>query len=197
MGYIAWQLDGGNEQKVAAGGPPVHNRQAMTNPYAPPQATVLDIADPASGIQLADRGTRLGASILDGLIFGVAVYVPIIVAGIVSGASQAGAAADEPDLTGLGVGMAIAVVGFVVWLAINIKFMAANGQSIAKKACGIKVVRTDGSRCSVSRLIWLRNVVNGLLGIIPLYGLIDALFIFGERRRCLHDYIADTIVIKA
>jgi uncharacterized RDD family membrane protein YckC len=93
--------------------------------------------------------------------------------------------------------MILAVAGFVVWLAITTKFMMANGQSIGKKACGIKVVRRDGSRASVSRLIWLRNVVNGVLGLIPLYGLIDALFIFGESRRCLHDHIADTIVIKA
>ena len=40
-------------------------------------------------------------------------------------------------------------------------------------------------------------VVNGLLGIIPLYGLIDPLFIFSESRQCLHDKLADTIVIKA
>ena len=75
--------------------------------------------------------------------------------------------------------------------------MKANGQSIGKKLLGIKVVRTDGSPASLGRLIWLRNVVNGLIGIIPLYGIIDALFIFGESRQCLHDKIADTIVIKA
>ena len=168
----------------------------MTNPYAPPQAMVQDIADPAAGIQLADRGTRLGAAILDGLIFAVMVYLPLIVAAIVGGVSQAGTDA-EPDLRGLGVGLVVAFAGFVVWVAINIKFMMANGQSIAKKACGIKVVRRDGSRASLSRLIWLRNVLNTVLGMIPLYGLVDALFIFGEARRCLHDHIADTIVIKA
>jgi hypothetical protein len=46
-------------------------------------------------------------------------------------------------------------------------------------------------------VIWLRNVVNALLGIIPLYGFIDPLFIFGNARRCVHDHLADTIVIKA
>jgi hypothetical protein len=40
-------------------------------------------------------------------------------------------------------------------------------------------------------------MVNGLLGVIPLYAIIDVLFIFGNARRCVHDYIADTIVIKA
>jgi hypothetical protein len=33
--------------------------------------------------------------------------------------------------------------------------------------------------------------------MIPLFGIIDALFIFGDARQCLHDKIADTIVIKA
>ena len=33
-----------------------------------------------------------------------------------------------------------------------------------------------------------------LLGI--LYTIVDALFIFAESRQCLHDKIADTIVVK-
>jgi len=33
--------------------------------------------------------------------------------------------------------------------------------------------------------------------VIPLYGFIEVLFIFGESRQCLHDKLADTIVIKA
>jgi uncharacterized RDD family membrane protein YckC len=59
------------------------------------------------------------------------------------------------------------------------------------------VVRTDGTPVSLGRIFLLRNVVNGLLGFIPLYSLVDVLFIFGERRQCLHDRLADTIVVKA
>nr|MDA3934711.1 hypothetical protein [Gammaproteobacteria bacterium] len=29
------------------------------------------------------------------------------------------------------------------------------------------------------------------IGIIPLYGVIEVLFIFGEARRCVHDHLAD------
>src|SRR5262245_36385428 len=167
----------------------------MTNPYAPPQAVVEDIVD-LTGIVPAERLTRLGASILDGIIFGVMVYMPLVVAAIVGGAGQSGSG-DPSDTNAFAIGVVLAVVGFAAFVGINIKYMWANGQSIGKKACGIKVVRRDGSRASLSRLIWLRNVVNGLLGLIPLYGIIDVLFIFGDARRCLHDYIADTIVIQA
>jgi uncharacterized RDD family membrane protein YckC len=167
----------------------------MTNPYAPPQAVVVDVLDPAAGIQLADRSARLGASILDGLIIGLIVYVPLIVGALAGGLEQSAAEGEFPP--GLLMGMLGAGVGFVVWLWFTIKLLKANGQSIGKKAVGIKIVRRDGSEVSVSRVVWLRNVVNMLLGIIPLYGFIDSLFIFGNARRCVHDHLADTIVIKA
>ena len=94
-------------------------------------------------------------------------------------------------------GVLLMIIGFAVWCWLTIARMRANGQSIAKKILGIKVVRTDGSPVSLGRLIGLRNVVNTLISLIPLYSIIDILFIFGESRKCLHDKLADTIVIKA
>jgi uncharacterized RDD family membrane protein YckC len=167
----------------------------MTNLYAPPQAIVQDI-DPAVGILLANRGARLGASMLDGILFMLMVYAPLILATLLSGGAKAASTGNDSGAA-FGIGMVAALIGLLVWLAINIKFMKANGQSIGKKACAIKVVRRDGSPVSLSRLIWLRNAVNLILGMVPLYGLIDALFIFGDARRCVHDHLADTIVIKA
>jgi uncharacterized RDD family membrane protein YckC len=76
-----------------------------------------------------------------------------------------------------------------------------NGQTIAKKILSIKVVRKDGSKAGVGRIFWLRNVVNTLIAMVPLvggiYALVDALMIFGDPRQCIHDKIADTIVIRA
>lgn len=158
----------------------------MTNPYAPPQAVVADVIDPAAGIQLADRGTRFGAALLDGLLVLVMVYLPFVLSAMAGGKGPWS-----------WIGLVAAAIGLIVWLFFTVKFLGENGQSIGKKACKIKILRKDGSEVSISRVIIARNVVNGVLGIIPLYGLIDPLFIFGNARRCVHDYIADTIVVKA
>lgn len=168
----------------------------MTNPYAPPRAVVQDIAASSGQLTPADRGTRLGASILDGLIFGVLVYLPFVLA-MVMGAGLAPLASEDEVPQIFGVAGLIALAGFGVWLWLTITYMKRNGQSIAKKLLGIKVVRVDGSTASLGRIIWMRNVLNWFISIVPLYGLLDSLFIFGESRQCLHDKIADTIVINA
>jgi uncharacterized RDD family membrane protein YckC len=67
----------------------------------------------------------------------------------------------------------------------------------AEKMLGVQVVRKGGAPVSAGRIFWLRNVINGLLGIIPLYAFVDRLFIFGKSRQRLHDMIADTIVVVA
>jgi hypothetical protein len=57
----------------------------------------------------------------------------------------------------------------------------------------------NDDRASLGRLFGLRMLVPGFIGAVPLIGpffsLADALFIFGEPRRCIHDYIADTKVV--
>ena len=165
----------------------------MTNPYAPPRAAVADIADVHAATELADRGTRLAANILDGLIFAGMVYVPMILAlSVGGGATESGGTAVIAIAAGI-----LTLIGLIVWLWLTIKYIQKNGQSIGKKIVHINVVRSDVSPASLGRIFWLRNVVNGLLGVIPLYGLIDVLFIFGESRQCVHDKIADTIVVKA
>ena len=169
----------------------------MTNPYAPPAAVVQDIADPYAETVAADRGTRLGAAILDSIIFGAMVYVPLVISMMFAGAAASATDDSNSGMMMLAFGMgALPLVGLIVWVTLTIKYLR-NGQSIAKKFLGLKVVRSDGSPASLGRLIWLRNVVTWVMSIIPLYGLVDSLFIFGESRQCLHDKIADTIVVKA
>ena len=171
---------------------------SISNPYAPPRAAVRDVVDPLVDAELADLSTRLGAAILEGIIFMGMVYAPMIVLGVVLPSIRAasGARVDGPDAMTM-IGLLGTLTGLVAWIWLNVKYILENGQSIAKRICGIKVVRSNGAPASLGRIFWLRNVVNAMLGIVPLYGLIDILFIFGEKRQCLHDKLADTIVIKA
>jgi uncharacterized RDD family membrane protein YckC len=167
----------------------------MTNPYAPPLAVVRDIADPSALAGLADRGTRLGATILDTFIFMAVVYGPVLFVTMIGGAMSVARGDAVPSAMG-NAGF-VPAISLTIWCVRTITYMKRNGQSIAKKVLGIKVVRIDGSPASLGRLFWLRSVVNGLLSMVPLYSFVDALFIFGESRQCLHDRIAGTIVVRA
>jgi uncharacterized RDD family membrane protein YckC len=139
----------------------------------------------------AERSTRLGAAIVDGLIFSAMVYLPMLLGTVVAASSGASADTALVFMTGP------LMIGFIVWTWLTLKQMAATGQSLAKKYFNIKVVLSDGSPAPLSTLILRRNILNGILSMIPLYGFIEVLFIFGENRQCLHDRMADTIVVEA
>jgi uncharacterized RDD family membrane protein YckC len=165
-----------------------------TNPYAPPQATVQDVTDPTA--TPAGRGTRLVAVILDGLIVAAMVYIPLIIGIAMNGRPMVLNGHFNPMVIS-GIGSWLPTIGFIAWCWLTILFVSRNGQSIGKKLLGIKVVRSDGSPASLGRIFLLRNVVNTLLALVPFYGLVDILLIFGDAQQCVHDKIADTIVIKA
>lgn len=170
------------------------------NPYAAPAARVAD-AVRADEFVLAGRGTRLGAAFLDGLVLGVPIGLLAIGLAIVLPAYRSGHRGDAlaPAAYGI-IGLAVlAVVAAVV--AINCVLLHRYGQTIAKRWLGIKVVRTDGNRCALSRIIFLRWLPVTVVGAIPYLGIImrllDPLMIFRDDHRCLHDLIADTKVVKA
>ncbi|HEY7172575.1 MAG TPA: RDD family protein [Vicinamibacterales bacterium] len=167
----------------------------MANPYAPPRAVVTDVVR-STGIVQADRGTRLGAVLLDSVIAGAMIMLPTGIA-MALAIPMASTRQGNAGLVMMVAALAVFIAGFGVWGWLTLKFVNENGQTIAKKIIGIKVVRTDGSAASLGRIFWLRNVVNVLLGVIPLYNIVEVMFIFGEARQCLHDKIADTIVVRA
>src|ERR1700687_6130049 len=178
------------------------------NSYAPPKSTVADVVVADAGMEKASRGSRLGASFIDGLIFGIP-FVPSYFMAISSVMTHARVAGQGkmPALTvwaavaGTGGWFYFALLAAMCTLTITAVLVHRNGQTIGKKLVGIKVARADGSRATLGRIFWLRYFVNTLLSLIPwvgsFYGLVDALFIFGEAKRCCHDYIADTIVVRA
>ena len=170
------------------------------NPYAPPSAQVLDI--PVDAVERADRMLRLAAFFIDWILGSVATGMLIV--GVILWIGSAVATSSDAALD-TSVFVTVSLVGFAlvaIWIALNCIFVYRNSQSIGKKIVGIKVVRADGSHASFARIFWLRNVVNFLPNLVPIvsffyWWLIDPLLIFGDKQQCLHDLIADTIVIRA
>jgi uncharacterized RDD family membrane protein YckC len=102
---------------------------------------------------------------------------------------------------------AIVRAGGVLFLALslgvfftNAYLLTTRGETVGKGWLGLKIVRPDGSLPGLRRAFLVRELLFGLLALVPvlgqLLGLADGLLLlFGERRRSLHDAMADTIVI--
>jgi uncharacterized RDD family membrane protein YckC len=79
--------------------------------------------------------------------------------------------------------------------------LSLRGQSVGKLVVGTRIVRyVDAARTGFLRAFLLRGGIPWVIEQIPFVGLlfwlIDVCFIFGEERRCVHDYIAGTRVVK-
>ncbi|HZW73006.1 MAG TPA: RDD family protein [Caldimonas sp.] len=163
------------------------------NRFAPPQAHVEDVADTAAGGALAGRGTRLVATLLDGLIGGLAFALVSLVTPL-TWAPAPGVSVTRFMITN-------GIVGIVLFMVLHSYLLATRGQTIGKALLKVRIVRRDGSPASFGRIIGLRYLPTTVITLIPLFGglyaIIDSLLIFRESRRCLHDNIADTIVVKA
>ena len=163
------------------------------NPYAAPVADVSTTLE-APAFELAGRGNRLLASFIDGMLV-LAVLAPV---GILSGFWDR-AMSNQLSLADEVVGF---VAGTSTYLLLNGYLLARRGQSIGKLLCRIRIVSSlDGQMLSLTRMVTHRllpvQVVAQIPGIGQLLTLVDSLFIFREDRRCVHDLIAGTIVVRA
>jgi uncharacterized RDD family membrane protein YckC len=173
------------------------------NNYAPPKSVVADVAADAGG-EKATRGARFGAAFIDGLIFGLPFAPGYVVAApmiMQAGQRRPSTLVIWGAIASTGAWFYFALFALLCTGTITAVLVHKNGQTIGKKWLGIKVVRKDGSRATLARIFWLRYLLNTAITLIPVigsfYALIDLLFIFGEAKRCCHDYLADTIVIRA
>ncbi len=159
------------------------------NPYQPPASTG---ATPPGELALAGAGTRLLAVIIESLVL-LPVTIPIAYLmgnfdGIMTG--------QQPPLINT---VAMTIISFGIFIGINWVFLR-NGQTIGKRAMGIRIVDLNGAVLPVQRLLGLRYLPWWAASIVPFVGgllvLIDALFIFRKDRRCIHDHIAGTKVVQ-
>lgn len=161
------------------------------NPYAAPEAPVVGALPPPLPDEarhrapLAGRGERLLATIIDRLLY-VACMIPWLVVAVM-----------RSD----GAGLAFVLGGFVAacLFIYNLMLLGDYGQTLGKRWLRIRIVRSDGSSADVGRIFGLRMFLPWLLGAFlgPFFVLPDLLCIFGDEKRCLHDMMADTVVVEA
>lgn len=172
---------------------------STSNPYAPPQAEVSDEPWLPSAAQHATPGKRLGAVILDVLFLFCAILPSVVAIGLERSATFP-ATLKDGDVAA-SIGGAISFIGLVVWLAWSLALLHQGGQTLGKRVLRIRVVRSNGSRASLPRLILLRFLVSIVLLTLPYAGhlcfLADSAMLLGKSRQCLHDRTADTIVVSS
>jgi uncharacterized RDD family membrane protein YckC len=160
--------------------------------YAPPRAAVNDVPEATDGLVLGSRGQRLLAAVIDVMVSLAAFFLARAV-------TPWDPFAETRDYFSLS--LRDPAMGFVLFLLLNGYLLATQGRTIGKRLIGLRIVRSDGSPVSFGRMIGLRYGVFSLLNVLPalgqLVGIVDSLCIFRASRRCLHDELADTVVIKA
>lgn len=170
------------------------NMASASNPYAAPQAD-LTIQRAPEDAELASLGERLGAAVIDAIIMLVVVIVPTIM--FYGGWSEW---IDSASSESFAFTLASTTFSYLMYVVVNGYLLAKNGQSVGKKMLDIKIVRIDGSRASFVRLVGVRALFENALLLIPVVDIwlwiINVLFIFRRSRKCLHDTVADTIVIR-
>lgn len=165
--------------------------ESEENTYQAPNSELTS----GSEVELASRGKRLAAALIDGLIAMVCGVLFWVIMGkwdaMLTGAYQ----------PGIGMNLLGAVFGFAIFAAIHGHFLKTRGQTLGKMALNIRIVRLDGTLERFIPLFGKRYVAIGAVTLIPVIGLVvalvDVLMIFRSDRRCLHDLIAGTRVVSA
>ncbi|WP_022972838.1 RDD family protein [Xanthomonas maliensis] len=167
--------------------------------WPPSPAPAVASAMPAP-VVYAGLWRRLAASILDGFVTTFAVYllvIPLVLGLSLLGMGNMEAAFGNDEAS---VAMMIIVYGlslllptlYFAWMQ-STRYQA----SLGKLACGIKVVRSDGSHVGFWRN-FLRYLAYMLISVLTLgIGAVVSAFMaaLGARKQALHDKVCDTLVV--
>jgi uncharacterized RDD family membrane protein YckC len=146
--------------------------------------------------QLAGYGARIAAHLIDLILVSIAVLVVLFIM--------------KPELFDYSIAQAPLPVRLIIFLSLRgVHFLyealllAWNGQTLGKKALKIRVIQTNGEKLDVLSAVIRSLVRHGLvfgqllLGFPWLLGILNYIVIFfNKQRKCLHDVVAKTRVIK-
>jgi len=189
---------------------PEFNRELSVPPAGPSAPPLLagqgESAAPAAAD--ASRWLRLPAAMIDGVLKCLC-YLPITIPLVRIAMAEAlrGEQRTFDEIAQLTTQVvdenlphALPLFGLLV--LVQLCLLAWRGQSVGKLLLGLRIVRsTDNAPAGFVRAFLLRGTMPFLLEQIPLLGLlfwvVDSCFIFRDDRRCLHDLVAGTKVVRA
>ena len=147
-----------------------------------------------SELALASRGRRVVAALIDFVLVPLVAILIMLVTGVLEHA-QDWAENAMPFARMLG-------LGFASYLLLNGWLLGTRGQTAGKAIMGIAIVSTATSaKAPLWKLVLIRFwffpalylVFSPYTAIVPL---IDQILIFGKNRRCLHDLLSGSSVVR-
>lgn len=143
-------------------------------------------------LPLASRRRRLVATAIDAALVPSLTILLVMVTGVVEDAE------DYADAWWL---LHVLLLAILSYLLLNGVALWRTQQTLGKRVMGIAMVTTAGAPVAWWRLIAIRApffamtflVIAPPLTLVPA---IDHLLMLGKRRRCLHDWLAGTEVIR-
>jgi uncharacterized RDD family membrane protein YckC len=102
------------------------------------------------------------------------------------------------NLPGLPATVRATMIGVAaIAIPIQLALLTSDGQTLGKKALKVRIVREDtDENGGFMTNVLMRGIVNGVISITGVYAVVDVLFILMQNRRCLHDYLAGTKVVR-
>lgn len=160
--------------------------QTQTTAAAP-----VTTASPTS-VNYANFGRRLLAVLIDAIllgIIGVIVSLPFTVIGAILNNSTSG------GMVAVGLSSIGSLINLIIGFIYYVYFIGKNGQTLGKKAMGIKVVRLDGVGQIGYVNAFLRESVGKFISGIVI-GLGYLWMLWDPQKQTWHDKIVRTIVVK-
>jgi uncharacterized RDD family membrane protein YckC len=149
---------------------------------------------PVATGELAGRLARLGAVLIDALIGVIPAVAVLAYTGALAGVLKGQPLTTQQALL-------VAGCSWGCFLAVNSYLLFKRGQTVGKYLLHVRIVDLQGHIAPFWRVILLRYLLISLVAQLGVLGQLlataDCLLIFQKSRRCLHDLLAGTRVIKA
>jgi uncharacterized RDD family membrane protein YckC len=143
---------------------------------------------------------RFGARVIDSFVLTVPILVlaALLIPNLLRTAGQVGSQAPSPALAVFT--LTFFLVFFLVVICYEVLLLRYRGATLGKMACGLKVVRSDGSSLgwgmSIGRFVMWNVVTSGIPYLNFVLMLISGIMAGTDgQKRALHDRVCDTRVI--